>query len=294
MGEDSLVADKSLFEIYNEVKIRVLICAVQRGNEVYIPNGNFVIRSGDKIHMTALHRDLEGFIRTAGIMNKKIKSVMLIGGGKISMYLAEILIESGMNVKIIEQDQERCRLLAEQLPKADIVYGDGTEKSILAEEGIERVDALVALTGIDEENMVISMFANLCSVDKIVTKINRESFADIMDGTGTYSIVTPKNIIADTIIRYARAMKSAQDTDMLTLYRIVNNKAEVMEFAVNKESGLTALPLAQVKLKNNVLIAAIMRKNKMIVPDGSSKIEVGDTVIVVSTERIATLTDILD
>lgn len=293
VGEDSVLAGKSLIDIYKELKIKVLICAVQRGEEVFIPNGDFVLQAGDRIHITASHKDLAKFVRETGVMNRKIKSAMLIGGGRISFYLARLLLESGMSVKIIEQDLEKCRSLAETLPNADVVHGDGTDRQVLQEEGIDRVDAIVALTGIDEENMVISMYAKTQNVGKIVTKINRISFADLMDSTGNYSIVTPQNITADMIISYARAMKSAQDTEMRTLYRIVNDQAEAMEFVVNRDSALTEMPLRELRLKNNTLIAAIARGNRMFIPDGQSRLEKGDTVIVVTTERITTLTDIL-
>ena len=170
---------------------------------------------------------------------------------------------------------------------------DGTDKHVLAQEGIDRVDSLVALTGIDEENMIISMYSQSRFVDKIVTKVNRLSFAELMENTGVYSIVTPKNITANIIIGYARAMKSAKDTEMRTLYRIVNNKAEAMEFRVTRESELTSKSLSQIKMKRNVLIAAILRNNKIILPDGESKLEVGDTVVIVTTHHITTLGDIL-
>ncbi len=294
VSEDNALCNYAIYEIYKKYKIKVLICAVQRGNDVYIPNGDFVIQSGDKVHITASHRDIARFMREIGIIQKKVKSVILIGGGRISFYLARLLLESGMRVKIIEHNMKRCQEIAEHLPKADVVCGDGTDRQLLAEEGIDRVDAVVALTGIDEENMIISMYAKSRNVDKIITKINRISYADLMGDTGVYSIVTPKNITANMIIRYARAMKSAQDTEMRTLYRIVHNKAEAMEFIVNKESQLTSRPLAEIHMKKNVLIAAILRNNKMFLPDGGSTLAVGDTVIVVTTERLTSLTDVLD
>ncbi len=294
VSEDSPLCNHSVYEIYKKYQIKVLMCAVQRDNEVHIPNGNFVIKSGDKVHITASHRDLTLFMREIGIIRKKVKSVILIGGGRISFYLARLLIESGIDVKVIEQKMERCEELAEHLPKAEIVCGDGTDRHVLEEEGIDSIDSIVALTGIDEENMIISMYAKTRNVDKIVTKVNRLSFADLMENTGEYSIVTPKNITADLIVRYARAMKSAQDTEMRTLYRIVNNKAEAMEFIVNSESELTSRKLSEIKMKKNVLIAAILRNNKLLLPDGQSTLEVGDTVVVVTTHHLTTLTDILE
>lgn len=291
--EENALCNYAVYEVYKKLKIKVLICAVQRGAEVFIPNGDFIIKSGDKLHITGSHRDLAQFTREIGVIQKKLKTTILIGGGRISFYLARMLLESGMKVKIIEHNMRRCQELAEYLPKAEIVCGDGTDRHVLDEEGIDRVDSIVALTGIDEENMIISMYAKSRNVDKIITTINRLSFADLMEGAGIYSIVTPKNITANMIIRYARAMKSAKDTEMRTLYRIVNNKAEAMEFIVNKDSELTRKTLSQIKMKENVLIAAILRKNKMVLPDGNSTLEAGDAVVVVTTHHITTLADIL-
>lgn len=293
VNKENGLCGKALREIYKKYKIKVLICAVRRGNDVYIPNGSFVIESGDRINITASHADLTRFMREIGIIKKKVKTVMLIGGGRISFYLAKLLIASGMRVKIIEQNSDRCHELAEHLHHADIICADGTDRNILEEEGINSVDALVSLTGIDDENMIISMYAQKRGVDKVIAKVNSTSFGDLIEDTAVYSIVTPKNITANEIIRYARAMRSAQDTEMRTLYRIVDRRAEAMEFIVNKESALTSKPLSEIKIKDNVLIAVILRKNRILVPDGSSKIEVGDTVVVVTTQRIRTLTDML-
>lgn len=294
VDEDSALCGKAIYEIYKKYKIKVLICAVQRSGEVYIPNGDFVIESGDTLHITASHHDLSNFMREIGVMQKRVKTVMVIGGGRISFYLAKLLLESGLKVKIIENNMQRCLELSEHLPKADVVYGDGTDWRVLEEEGADRVDSLVALTGIDEENMIISMYAKSRNIDKVITKINRESFAELMSNSGAYSIVTPKNITANLIIRYARAMKSAQDTEMRTLYRIVNNRAEAVEFIINSESVLTQKPLSQIPMKKNVLIAAVLRNNKMFIPDGNCTLAVGDTIMIVTAERISTLSDILE
>ncbi len=185
-------AEKLFLRYTKKFKIKLLICAVQRGNEVYIPNGDFVIESGDKLHITASHRDVAKFMREIGVINTKVKTAIIIGGGRISFYLAKQLLESGIRVKIIEHNMNRCKELTEHLPKADIVCADGTDKHVLAQEGIDRVDSLVALTCIDEENMIISMYSQSRFVDKIVTKVNRLSFAELMENTGVYSIVTPK------------------------------------------------------------------------------------------------------
>ncbi len=290
---DSELCGKAISEIYKTFKIKVLICAVQRGTEVTIPNGDFIIRSGDKLNITASHSELTSFLDAVGVIQRRVKTVMLIGGGRITLYLARMLLESGMKVKIIEPDRKVCESLSEYLPKADIICGDGTDSHVLEEEGLSFVDSVVTLTGIDEENMIVSMYAKSRKVDKVITKVDRLSFADIMENTGVYSIVAPKNITANMILRYVRALNSAKDTEIRTLYRIVNNKAEALEFVVNKESKLTSVPLSDIKIKDNTLIAAILRKNKMIKPDGSSTLEVGDSVVVVTTRHLTSLGDIL-
>lgn len=288
--------DKPILEIYKKYKVRLLICAVARGDKVIIPNGNFVLNRGDKIHITGSHADIAKFLKLAGIDNLKLKTVMIIGGGRISNYLATQLIESGMKVKIIESDYERCMEIAEYIPNAKIICGDGTDQYLLDEEGIDTVDAFVSLTGIDEENIVISMYARMKNVDKVVTKINRISFAQMLDTTGIDSIVTPKDITANIIVGYARAMNEADsDPEVVSLYRIINGKAEAVEFKVTRNSGVTNTALKDLKLKKNILVAAIVKKSggRSGVPDGNSMIEVGDTVVIVTTEKLKRLTDIL-
>lgn len=288
--------DKPILEIYKKYKVKLLICAVARGNEVIIPNGNFILKHGDRIHITGSHAYIAKFLKLAGIDNLKLKTVMIIGGGRISNYLATQLIESGMKVKIIENDYERCMELSEYIPNAEIICGDGTDQYLLDEEGIDTVDAFVSLTGIDEENIVISMYARMKKVDKVVTKVNRISFAQMLDTTGIDSIVTPKDITANIIVGYARAMNEADsDPEVVSLYRIINNKAEAVEFKVTKNSGVTNTPLKDLRLKKNILVAAIVKKNNggSGVPDGNSMIEVGDSVVIVTTENLKRLTDIL-
>lgn len=288
--------DKPILEIYKKYKVKLLICAVARGNEVIIPNGNFILKHGDRIHITGSHADIAKFLKLAGIDNLKLKTVMIIGGGRISNYLATQLIESGMKVKIIENDYERCMELAEYIPNAEIIHGDGTDQYLLDEEGIDTVDAFVSLTGIDEENIVMSMYARMKKVDKVVTKVNRITFAQMLDTTGIDSIVTPKDITANIIVGYARAMNEADsDPEVVSLYRIINNKAEAVEFKVTKKSGVTNTPLKDLRLKKNILVAAIVKKNNggSGVPDGNSMIEVGDSVVIVTTENLKRLTDIL-
>lgn len=286
--------DKAIYEIYKYYKVKILICAVARDDDVIIPNGDFVLRTGDKIYITASHSELAKFMKLAKMDSMRLKTAMIIGGGRISYYLASQLIESGMRVKIIEVDKKKCREIVEYLPKASVVWGDGADRNLLDDEGIDSVDALVSLTGIDEENIVISLYAKLKKVNKVITKVNRMSFAQMIDSIGIDSVVTPKDITANVIIGYARAMSVVDnESEVVSVYRIVNNKAEAVEFRVARESAFTERPLKEINLKRNMLIAAVARNNKTFIPDGDTQIMVGDIVVVVTTEKLKRLTDIL-
>lgn len=273
----------------------VIVCAVQRGDEVIIPGGDFVIESGDKIHITASHDELLKLFRVLGLTNKKINTVMIIGGGKVSYYLAKRLGRLGISVKIIESDESKCDYLASELPKAHIICGDGTDSELLYEENIDRMDACVALTGNDEENILVSLFAATRDVDKTITKVNRMSFIGMLpkinyDG----SIVSPVYATASHILAFVRATENARGCALNTLYKIIDNKAEVMEFTAKKSFRGIGKPLKDLKLKNNLIVAGILRENDMILPDGDTDIEVGDCVIVVTTnEAMNDLNDIL-
>lgn len=291
--DSSPLVGMELSELYSKHGVKVLICAVERGNEIIIPKGDFVLCEGDKINITAGHADIMSFMRKFRIVNQKLRSVIIIGGGKIALYLARALIESGVRVKIIEQKEQRCRELAATLPKADIIHGDGTSKEVLDEEGIENTDALVMLTGIDEENIIMSMYGRMRGVNKVITKVDRLEFADLVETIGIDSIITPKDITANIILGYARAMEASEGTDILAVYQIVDNKVEAVEFRVAKESALTSRPLKDVNLKKGVLIVAVLRKNRLIIPDGSVTIEVGDRLVVLSTYAVRKMEDLL-
>ncbi len=271
--------------LYDRYKVKILICAVQRDSQVIIPDGNFILRVGDKIHITAPHAQLANFLKASGIFKERIKDVMIVGGGKIAFYLARRLLESSMRVTIIEQDAKRCEELSEALPKALVICGDGTDPALLLEEGIEQTDACVSLTGIDEENILISMYAGTKHVNKIVTKINRTTFIDMLSSVGIESMISPKKITTDQIVRYVRAMQNSEGSSVITLYRLVNNQVEAMEFEVEKDAPYVGIPLKQLRLKSNILIACIIRDNKVLFPGGEDRIAVHDNVIVITNDR---------
>ena len=292
--ENSVLHNIQIFEVATKLKCNVLICAVERGRDVIIPDGNFRLMSGDKISFIAAQGDAMHFLQQIGIVSKAIKSVMLVGGGKITYYLARMLDEAGIRVKIIEQDLNRCYELSELLPRAMIIHGDGSNQQLLLEEGIGQAEAFAALTGFDEENIMLSLYAATVTKAKLVTKINRIAFEDVIQQLNLGSIIYPKMITADTITQYVRAMQNSMGSNVETLYKIVAGKAEALEFRVGKNAPMIGIPLEKLNFKNNLLIACINRNGKIITPRGKDTIEVGDTVIVVTTHSgLNDLKDIL-
>ena len=284
----------SLSDLNRRFKTSVLICALQRQHHVYIPDGRFSLEEWDKILITASHKDLEKFMISAGIYERKIKSVMIIGGSRIAFYLSKQLAEIGIKVKIIDNDRVTCERLSALLPKADIICADGTDQDILLEEGIEYVDACVSMTGIDEENVIISLYASKCNVPKVITKVNRLSIINMLESIGIESVISPKDITANEIVRYVRAKANKVDGGIETLYKIVDKKVEAIEFIANKNISFLDIPLKRLKTKDNLLVAGIMRGNKLIVPSGDDFIKAGDSVIIVTTNSFLTsLEDIL-
>ena len=219
------------------MRLDILICAVQRGDELIIPNGNFVLRAGDKIHMTASHSNMVKFFKSisAAYREKRVKKAVLIGGGRVAYHLAQQLIETGCKVKIIEIDRERCLELSERLNKVDISCADGTDHDILEEEHVYDADAVVTLTGIDEENILLSLLAKNNGVDKVVTKVNRPSLIQLSDTLSLDSIISPKTITVNQILQYVRAKQNSLGNSVTTLYRLVNDRLEAIEFVKNCE-----------------------------------------------------------
>ena len=293
--DDSPLLGQALFSLSSHLGIRILICAVKRGDEVYIPTGSFVLQQGDKITLTANPAQLDSLFRKLGIYRHKIHRVMVVGGGRIAYYLAKQLLKLGMSVKIIEKDAARCEQLSEALPKAQVILGDGSDRELLEEEDIDNMDALVAVTGMDEENIIISMYAGTLKLPKVVTKINRMSFQEILDSAGIESVISPKGITVNQIVRYVRAMQNSQGSNVETLHRIVGGRVEALEFSAGYCPGLTGIPLKDLRTRKNLLIACIIRGRQTIYPGGNDAIEEGDSVVVVTTEhQLKDLRDILE
>ncbi len=294
IAPDSPLDGIQISDIQRKLQVRILVCAVQHGETVYIPRGDNVLYAGDRIHFTASHRDMNTFFRKMGSFHHKLKSVFIVGGGRIAYYLALQLIDLGMNVKIVEKDEARAKFLKESLPKAQIILGDGTDQTLLAEENFADADASVAATGIDEENIILSIFAIQQRIDKVITKISKTTLTNLLEAVGLDSVVTPKLFTANLILSYIRALQSTAGGSVQTLYKLVENRVEALEFHVEKQSAVTSKTLRELNLKKDLLICCIIRKNNIIFPGGDDAIQPGDNVIVTTTnEKLTDLEDIL-
>ena len=292
--EHSLLNDMRVMDVVNRLKSNVLICVVERGNDVVIPDGNFVMKKGDKISFIASHQESADFFKKAGVDNNIVKSAMFVGGGKLTHYLCRLLEDTKIKIKIIERDEERCRQLSELLPKAMIIHGDGTDEQLLLEEGIRQTEAFASLTGFDEENIMLSLYASSQSKAKLITKVNKIAFENVINSLNLGSLIQPKMLTAEIILQYVRAMQNSMGSNVETLYKIVANKAEALEFRVEKDAPLIGIPLEKLSFKDNLLIACINRGGQIITPRGKDTIEPGDTVIVVTTHSgLKDLKDIL-
>jgi len=290
----SLIGE-SLISLGKKLTSRVLICAVQRGDTVVIPSGNFTIEEGDKIHFTADVKNLGDFLAEINLVKSPFKNIMIVGGGRVGFYLADMLSRKKYVVKLIEENPARAEDLAEMLPRVTLICGNGTQHDLLLEEGIEAMDAFVALTNNDEENIIVSMFANKKNVKKTITQIHIDDFYGMLDELGIDNYVAAKNVVAGRILSYVRALANTKGSNVLTLYRLVNNQVEALEFAANRQEWFCDKPLKELSIKKNCLIAAIIRKNEVIIPNGDSVIRLGDNVVVVTTHKnFDDLTDVFE
>lgn len=280
--EGNVINGQTLAQISKAVPVNILICAIERGREMYIPSGNTIVKSGDIISFIASRHNAREFLKRIGFHTNQVKNTMIIGGGKAAYYLGKQLLNMGIEVKIIESDQKRAQELSMLLPDAIIIHGDGTDEDLLKEEGIEYVESFVPLTGIDEENIMLTLHAKQVSCAKVITKINRITFRDVIDNLDLGSVVYPRYITAEAIIAYVRAKKESMDSDIESLYHLFNQRAEGIEFKIDKESEVTDVPLMDLNLKDNLLIALINRNGRIIIPSGSDSIKVGDSVVVVT------------
>jgi trk system potassium uptake protein TrkA len=292
--ENSPLVGVRLSDFSAKLKAKVLICTVHRGDSVVIPSGDFVIQQGDKVSITGTRRDVNLFFKKIGEANRKVKKVMIVGGGRIGFYLAKILQDIGMDIKLLEKDRERCERLSDLLPKVTVVHCDGTEQEALIEEGIENTDGLAALTDLDEENVIISMFAQSINVPKVVTKINHITFGGVLEKAGIDCVVTPHAITSQNIRRYVRALQNSEDSSFTTLISLVGGRAEAIEFHVGNGFEGNGIPLKDLKLKKDILIAIIIRGSRIVYPTGEDSIQPNDNIVLVTTRsNINEISDIL-
>lgn len=271
----------ALNDLDSIVKCRILVCTVIRNGKATAPGGNFVLMEGDRVFVTAPTNVLTTLLKNLGVITHKVKRVILCGGGRVSYYLAQSLLKNGIGVQIVEQDYDRCLLLANMLPQASVIHGDATREIVLDNEGISDCDALVTLTGVDEMNIIISLYGSSCKVPQIITKLGRLENNTILDALPLGSIISPKELSCNHIVRYVRAMEN-QTGAALTVHTIADGQAEAVEFVVDKGTLHCGEPLKKLKLKKNVLIVCIMHGPKLDIPNGDSSFEHGDTVIIVT------------
>lgn len=283
---DNPLCDMPIHEMRKKTKAKVIICAVQRNESVFIPSGDFVLHCDDVISITGTRAELSSFMKQTGVYKQKIKNVMIVGGGRIAYYLAKLLSDTGRNIKLIELKDERCRHMSDMLDDVTVIHGDGTDQDILEEQCIDGQDALIALTGIDEENIIVSMYAESKGVNKVITKVNRHSYS-ILNDIGLETVVSPQIVAGNLVTRYVRALhNSAGNSQIQTLYKLVGGKVEAAEFIVPEDAGYLNIPFKELELMPNLLIGCIIRNGKIIFPGGDDVMKANDSVIVVTAGRI--------
>lgn len=292
--ENSVLNNMKIMNILTDLHSKVLVCIVERDDEVFIPSGSFELRSKDIISIVASHKHAIDFFQKIGIHAERSKSIMLVGGSTLTVYLAKMLEDSDIKITIIEQNKDRCEELSNLLPNAMIINANATENNVLLEEGIETVDAFAALTNYDEENILLALYANKCSKAKMFTKITRMTYDNIVDELPLGIIINPKLVTAHRILQHVRAMENSKGSNVETLYKLIGNKVEALEFYARSNAKLLGIPLEKLRIKPNILVCCINRNGKIIIPNGKDYIQEGDTVVIVTTNKgLNDLNDIL-
>jgi len=294
VAENSVMDDLKICDINSKLKCDILICGVERDDEAFIPGGNFVIKAGDMVSAIMATTGAGQFFQTIGVKTNRVRDCMIAGGGDTAYYLANILLKSGIKVKLVEKNQERCEELCQLLPKADIIFGDATDNQLLSEEGLENAESFVSLTNLDEENVLLSLYAKSKKVGKIVTKINRIAYDKVIGEMELGTIIYPKNITAEYIVRFVRAKNNSIGSNIETMHFILDGKAEAVEFKVKANSSVVSKTLSTLDIKENTLVACILRNSKVIIPRGQDTLEAGDSVVIVTSNTgYEDITDIL-
>lgn len=282
INKGSVLNGIQLSELESKTKAKVLIAAIERNDKMIIPGGRDIISSGDRISVIGSSPEMRRFFIAAGEYRKPAKDVIIMGGGRIAVYLARLLHENSMRSTVIDMDRERCEMLADYLPKNKIICGDATRNDVLSEIGIDSADAFVALTGDDGDNIVTSMYAKSRGTDKVVVKVDRSHYLKMLEDYPLDSLVTPRTIISQQIAKYVRALSNSADSSMEALYRIANGNAEAVEFLINENCRCTGTAFKDMKLKGSVLVAVIIRNSKVIIPGGSDELRAGDHAVIIT------------
>ena len=277
--------DMSISQITDKYKCDILFCAIEGKTQLSIPGGNHLIHNGDFVSIIATPQNTAQFFKKIGLKTHQVHNTLIIGGGTISYYLAKALSDLRINVKIIEQNKDRCEYLSEVLPDTTIINGDGTDRSLLMEEGLATVESFVTLTNMDEENIFLSLLAKNLTPAKLVAKVNRLPYKDVIDDLDIGSVIYPKYITSDSILRYVRAMQNTIGSNVETLYHILDNQAEALEFVIRDNSPVVGVPLAELNLKPNLLVCCLTRQGSVRIPRGQDSIQIGDNVIIVTTNK---------
>lgn len=288
--------DLQLMNLFTVTKANILICAVKRGDDVFIPDGNFMLKENDHIYVTGSHKDLTRFCIHVGFETNRIRHVSIIGGSTIAFYLARSLSVLGIKTKIFEQNYDRCVELSQKIPYATIIEADGSNQDILLEEGVASCDALVSLTGLDEENIIMGILSKQLGVKKTIAKINKLHLGKVLDKMDVDNVVDPKSIVASQILGYIRSKENNDDTTSVqTLHKIVNEQVEALEFIINEKTLNLHKPLKSIPIKKQILVAGILRNNEMIVPKGDDTLEINDRIIVVTVDsKMKNVNDIFE
>ncbi len=284
LQEGNPLCDTKLRDLGSRIKGDILIPIVERKDEVVIPDGNFELKAKDTITLIGTTARLMEFFKSIGEPTTRAKDVILIGAGKTAIYLTKQLLDMGIHVKLIEDNLEECEDMSERFPNATIICGDPTDKNLLQEEGIQDAEAIITNTTIDEENIMLSLYAKSCSKARVITKIHRISYDEIISEMNIGSVIYPKYITAETVIKHVRAMKNSIGSEMESLYRLSSNRVEALELIIREGSPIVGIPLQELQLKNNVLIGCISRNGKAMIPDGRTIVEVGDTIVLITTK----------
>ena len=294
LKEDSPLLGQRLMDLRSRFKAKFLVCVVQRENEVIIPRGDFVLHAGDRIGLTADRTELWKLLKATGLAKRQARNVTLMGGSRIAFYLAKMLLSSGTNVTLIDTDRAMCHKFSDLLPGIVTYCGDGTQQELLQEAGLLDQNAFVTLTGMDEENILVAYYAKTQHVSQVIAKVNRDEMARMAGQMGLESVISPKDVVVNVVLRYARALDSSMGSSIENLYQLMEGKAEALEFVIRSETHYTNVPLKELRLKKNILIGGILRDRRAIIPAGDDVILPGDRVVVISSQhRLNTLEEIL-